>query len=76
MREWRSQEDVEEEENSDGGSDGESQASEIEKVLDVVVEISIIKKIQYMDNSQIYVINTRISNSVIAVVHKAGRPAD
>ena len=51
MRERRRGDDVEEEYSSDGDSDEESQASQMERVLELTVEIGRMKKMQCMTNN-------------------------
>ena len=76
MRERRSWEDVEEQDSSDGDSDAKSQDSQMERVLELVVEIVRMKKIQYIANGQIDAINTRTNNNENTVAKNARMSAD
>ena len=76
MWERRSQEDLKEEDSSNWDSDDKSQASQMEIMLEIVVEISCMKKIQCMANGKINAINTRTNNSKNTVVKNACTPAD
>ena len=77
MRERRSGEDVEEEDSSsDGDSGGKSQASQMERVLEFMVDIGYMKKIQCMANGQIDTINTRTDINENTVVNKTQTSAD
>ena len=73
MRERRSGEDMEEEDSLDWDSDDESQASQMEILLELMEEIGQMKKMRYMAHVQIDAINTRADIDANTVVKKRTR---
>ena len=76
MQERRSGDGVEEEYSSGGYSDDEFQTCQIERVLELTVEIGRMKKMQCMTNNQIDAINTRSDIDENNVVKKTQMSAD